>query len=597
MMFYPLIILIPLMPLLAGIIIYVSRVRSEKICGIGTCSQMLAFVLSLLALYEVSIREPIQTASFGIGVFQFGLYVDKLAAVMMVLISGISALIHLFSKRYMQEERGFTWFYTLLAITTSALLFMVASPNLLMLFIFWQLLSGLLALLSYNYSHAKTVQGALKTYTILRIGDAAFLAGIILAYYIYGTLDLPKLFIVAAEAPVVFSLLGIVQINAVTAVTLLIFIGAMSKSAQFPLHIWLPDALYAPTPVHALLHAGIINAGGFLLNRLAPLYGQSATTLHVVFVIGLITALLGSSMMLIQNDIKKTLGYSTIGQMGYMIMECGLGAFALAIFHLIAHGLFKATVFLNCGNVIHLVRQEPRLPEKNDTPFEGMKFSLLTWLTGLVTTLILPLVILLAAHGALSIPLAGAQGILVFLFFGWVTSSQAILSLYRLQAVSSWKVAATMLLTLFLIVLTYLWAGERFSHFLYPVPGDVNDYFRAAAFPSLLFDSLVAVTALFILIGWIVIYAKSHRQTIRMPNWINAGQVRLYVLLVNRLYLDILYRKMSQGIFFSYRAGLMTASLILPFGLRMTGFSLLEIAIFLSVFLMLPFLESLPWRK
>ena len=136
----------------------------------------------------------------------------------------------------------------------------------------------------------------------------------------------------------------------------------MSKSAQFPLHIWLPHSLYAPTPVHALLHAGIINAGGFLINRLAPLYGLSPTTLHVAFVIGTLTALLGASMMLAQNDIKKTLGFSTIGQMGYMIMECGLGAFALAVFHLIAHGLFKATVFLNCGNVIHKARQEPLFP-------------------------------------------------------------------------------------------------------------------------------------------------------------------------------------------------------------------------------------------
>ena len=136
----------------------------------------------------------------------------------------------------------------------------------------------------------------------------------------------------------------------------------MSKSAQFPLHMWLPDSLYAPTPVHALLHAGIINAGGFLLARLAPLYALSPATLHLVFAVGMLTALLGSSMMLVQNDIKKTLGYSTIGQMGFMIMECGLGAYGLAIFHLIAHGLFKGTIFLNCGYVIHAARQEPRQP-------------------------------------------------------------------------------------------------------------------------------------------------------------------------------------------------------------------------------------------
>src|SRR5205085_10915840 len=118
------------------------------------------------------------------------------------------------------------------------------------------------------------------------------------------------------------------EISAATAVTSLLFVGAMGKSAQFPLHLWLPGSLFAPTPVHALLHAGIINAGGFLINRLAPLFGLSSTTLHVALVVGTLTAVLGATMMLTQNDIKKTLGFSTIGQMGYMIMECGLGAFS-----------------------------------------------------------------------------------------------------------------------------------------------------------------------------------------------------------------------------------------------------------------------------
>ena len=180
----------------------------------------------------------------------------------------------------------------------------------------------------------------------------------------------------------------------------------MSKSAQFPLHIWLPRYLYAPTPVTALLHAGIINAGGFLINRLAPLFGLSSTTLHVAFVIGTLTAVLGATMMLVQNDIKNTLGFSTIGQMGYMIMECGLGAFSLAVFHLIAHGLFKATVFLNCGNVIHKARLEPHFPHADPETREE-EFSRLTWFTGFVTTLLIPLLILLVTHGVLHIPLAG----------------------------------------------------------------------------------------------------------------------------------------------------------------------------------------------
>src|SRR5207237_9545264 len=200
---------------------------------------------------------------------------------------------------------------------------------------------------------------------------------------LYGTLEFPTLFDKALATPVTLSLMPGFEISAVTAITLLIFIGAMSKSAQFPMHVWLPRSLYAPTPVHALLHAGIINAGGFLINRLAPLFGLSSTTLHVAFVVGTMTAILGAAMMLAQNDIKKPLGFSTIGQMGYMIMECGLGAFSLAVFHLIAHGIFKATVFLNCGNVIHKARQEPAFPH-TDHEAEVQRLSPLTWTTRFV---------------------------------------------------------------------------------------------------------------------------------------------------------------------------------------------------------------------
>src|SRR5207248_361684 len=278
--------------------------------------------------------------------------------------------------------------------------------------------------LAHNLSHAATFEGSFRTFTFLRLGDVAFLAGIVLAHSLYGTIEFDEPFARAAATPIALSPLPGVEMIGATAVTLLIFIGGMSKSAQFPLHIWLPPSLYAPAPVHALLHAGIINAGGFLINRLAPLYGLSSTTLHVAFVVGAVTALLGASMMLAQNDIKKTLGFSTIGQMGYMIMECGLGAFALAIFHLLAHGLFKATVFLNCGNVIHKARQEPLVPPTRPAT-EEVEFSRLTWTTGFFTILLMPLIILLAAHGALQIHMLDSQGSVIFLFFIWVTSTQA----------------------------------------------------------------------------------------------------------------------------------------------------------------------------
>src|SRR5207344_160440 len=199
----------------------------------------------------------------------------------------------------------------------------------------------------------------------------------------------------------------------------------------------------------------------------------SPATLHGVFAIGMLTAILGSSMMLVQNDIKKTLGYSTIGQMGFMIMECGLGAYGLAIFHLIAHGIFKGSIFLNCGYVIHAARQEPRQPRVSKRTQDPAEFSPVSWLTGFFTTLLIPLVILLAAHGVLRIPLGELQGTTIFLFFGWATSSQAILTMYRLQAVASWKLAIIMLAMLIIVVVTYMFAAESFSAFLFSGPGEV----------------------------------------------------------------------------------------------------------------------------
>src|SRR5688572_27335732 len=537
-------VLIILAPLAAGLIVgLLGRALGPKAGRIGVAAEVISFALSLLVLYEVTTSGPqtIHLSPWHDGILQFGLHIDRLSSVMLVYIAAISILIHLFSIRYMQQERGYTRFHSLLAFTGFVLFGMVSSANLLMLFIFWQLLSWLVPLLSHNYSHPLTVRGAFRTFVMQRVGDAAFLAAIVLAYRAYGSLDFQQLFLRAAEVQSSLFLGpgGSFEMRAVTAVTLLIFVGAMTKSAQFPLHMWLPDSLYAPTPVHALLHAGIINAGGFLLTRLAPLYDLNPPTLHLVFAVGMLTTLLGSSMMLVQNDIKKTLGYSTIGQMGFMIMECGLGAYGLAIFHLIAHGLFKGTIFLNCGYVIHAARQEPRVPPPSEA-VESAEFSTLTWLTGFITTLILPLTILLAAHGILNIPLRDSHGTAIFLFFGWATSSQAILTLYRLKAVASWKVAVAMLSALSLVVVTYLLAAERFTHYLFPGPGEVAYHFRAGALPVFVFDLLVTVFALVVIFGWILIYATSHGKTFRTPQWIDALQVRLYLLLINRLYLDAL---------------------------------------------------------
>ncbi len=462
----------------------------------------------------------------------------------MTLITGVSTVIYCYSTGYMYQDRHVRRYLALICFTDFVLLCMVSSANLMMLFLFWQVLSYLLYLLAHNHAHPATLRGAFKTFTLLRVADAAFLAGIVLAYQLYGTLEFQDLFARAAGNPITLSLWPGLEVGATTAVTSLMFIGAMGKSAQFPLHLWLPGSLFAPTPVHALLHAGIINAGGFLINRLAPLFGLSSTTLHIAFVVGTLTAILGATMMLVQNDIKKTLGFSTIGQMGYMIMECGLGAFSLAVFHLIAHGLFKGTVFLNCGNVIHKARQEPALPHA-DPHAEEQEFSRLTWFTGFATTLFIPLLILLVTHGALHIPLLESQGTVIFLFFIWITSSQAILTLTRLRAVASWKVSSAMLLTLLFVMFVYLFAVESFTAFLYPNPQEVASYFKAGDLPDWLFDLMIIVASLTTIAGWFYLYMRAHGRTVWMPTWVEGVRTRLYVLFMNRLYADEIYQKLG----------------------------------------------------
>ncbi len=241
--------------------------------------------------------------------------------------------------------------------------------------------------------------------------------------------------------------------------------------------------------------------------------------------------------MLAQPSIKRTLVYSTMGQMGYMVMECGLGAFALAIFHLCAHGLFKATLFLNSGTNIHKARTEFKLPD-HPSIRETPGFSFMTWSTGLVITLLLPLVIVLMAHGLVNIPLFEAQGTVIFLFFAWVTSAQAIFSLYRLEAVASWKVSATMIATLSFIGLTYLWAAESFTHFLYPAPGQAAAYFQVAAWHQGLFDAFVALSALLIVAVWVILYRKAHGMRLLLPDWLGTIYTRVYVAFLSGLYVE-----------------------------------------------------------
>ena len=527
-------ILAILMPLLAASFTALpNRFVDARSYRAGFGALVMGFLASMLVLFSsIQASEPIDIFLFAspwpvLPVVE--LSVDRLSAVMMAVISAIGMVIYRYSISYMQQDPDQPRFHALLGVAIFTLLFMVSSADLLSLFLSWQLLSWILCLLFHNFSHVPTVQSTFRTFVILRLGDVMFLCGIALAFHLYGTVQFTELFEQAASNQVLIDLWGSgLTMTGATAVALLIFFGAMSKSAQFPMHSWLPDSLYGPTPISGLLHAGIINAGGFLLNRLAPLYVLTPTTLHIVLFVGLITMLVGKSMMLVKNDIKKTLGYSTIGQMGYMIMECGVGAFSLAVFHLIAHGLFKATVFLNCGDVIHKARLEPERPimPSPDSP------GLLGWLTGFVVSLLMPLAIVVASHYVLGISILDSQGIFIFLLFGWVTASHAMLTLFRLQ--SAWLMIVSMLAAVSFASVSYFFAAEQFTHFLYPDHSQVSAYFEAAALPHGVFLLMAAVLVLSIGSSWFGLYLHYHDKFVP-----HSGRLwtQLYLLFANRLYI------------------------------------------------------------
>ncbi len=531
-------------PLLAsGLITALGAWLGERVAKIGIGALAVAAVAAVLTLYQTLHQEPAVLSLFRMPApLAFATptwLVDRLAAVMMVLITAVSLVIHVYSRRYMRSDPGYVRFFTLLSLLTFVLLSLVTTGNLLWLCICWHAITWLLrALLAFDNTRPAARQAGRTTLYVHGVGDAALLIGVAWLYTAFGTLDLPDLFRLV-EQPSSVPMLRIAtewEISALTVVTLILVVSVMTKSAQFPFHVWLSGTIEAPTPVSAMLHAGIVNAGGFLVNRLAPLYGMAPTTLHLLFIIGALTALIGAATMLTQPSIKRTLVYSTMGQMGYMVMECGLGAFALAIFHLCAHGVFKATLFLNSGSNIHRARTEFKLPGFHPIR-KAASFSLMTWATGLAVTLVLPLVILLIAHGLVHVPLFEAQGAVIFLFFAWVTSAQAIFSLYRLTDIASWKAPAIMLATLAFIGLTYLWAGESFTHFLYPRPGEPAAYFQAAAWPRGLFELFVALSAVLVVGVWVILYGRAHGLRL-LPQWTETIHIRLYVAFLRALYVE-----------------------------------------------------------
>lgn len=340
--------LLPVIPLSGGILTLIYHFKKENTNLLSNVFIFISLIVALASLQNIGIEKNYSLLFFSNNDFNLlvKLQIDNLTIVMLLFINLISFIIHRYSTYYISSDITQGRFMAQLSILTAAVSFLVMSGNLLTAFIAWQFISLSLYLLLNHYHYDDYAnKAAKKKFIINRLGDLSFLSAVILSYKYFGNSDFNCITTLTN-----ISLSSFITVHIGTVIGLLIFIAVMTKSAQFPFHIWLPDTMETPTPVSAIMHAGVINAGGFLLTRIQPILDLSVFTSNFIFTIGVLSILTASFFMLSQSDVKKQLAYSTMGQMGFMVVQCSLGMYAAAIFHLIAHGFFKAFLFLNAGN-------------------------------------------------------------------------------------------------------------------------------------------------------------------------------------------------------------------------------------------------------
>ncbi|GCE29837.1 oxidoreductase [Dictyobacter alpinus] len=497
-----------MMVLLLGIPVFLHR--SSTMCMVRYVQIHFGVVwicaLSLFILVVVHgpcdfslLRVPLAATQ----IVSVGFLLDRISVSMLLLVITVSGIVHLYSLRAMQEERYFPRYFFLLSLVTLEVIMVILANNLLMLGLFWMLKGLTLTFLLAHYQHRPfSWRAAWMKLRIDLIGDIALLGALILTWHVFGTLSIQAILSTSMEH--VRGVQG-------TFLTAFLLVAVMAKSAQLPFHSWLPSSVEAPTPVSALMHAGLINAGGFLLIRLSALIVATPFTMGCAIIIGSLTALYGTMVMLTRNDVKGMLVYSTMGQMGFMILECGLGLFALALLHIIVHGFFKAYAFLNSGSVIQQ-KNRNRLfsPPASATPLTSARVLLISGLLVALAFILIQIVI--------DPPLKPGNGILLF---AWITIAHALARALRISfPVPRHILPAT--IGVLGIIFIYTLAIHRIEGFFAPA---------VAAYPwthnSLLFTS---GSIILLFAGLISIILPALHQS----RWMNTFLKRLYVFALYR---------------------------------------------------------------
>ncbi|WP_312790581.1 NADH-quinone oxidoreductase subunit L [Diaphorobacter nitroreducens] len=389
---------VPLAPLVGSVLAgifgtafggnWFGRRASHSLTILGV---LVAFVLSAMTLRSVAVdgarfNETIYTWMVVGGLkMEVGFLIDSLTAMMMCVVTFVSLMVHIYTIGYMEEDEGYNRFFAYISLFTFSMLMLVMSNNLLQLFFGWEAV-GLVSylLIGFWFNKQSAIFANMKAFLVNRVGDFGFILGIGLIAAYAGTFNYSEIFAKSGE----LSAIGFPGTDwmLITVICICLFIGAMGKSAQFPLHVWLPDSMEGPTPISALIHAAtMVTAGIFMVSRMSPLFELSDTALNFILVIGAITALFMGFLGIIQNDIKRVVAYSTLSQLGYMTVALGASAYSVAVFHLMTHAFFKALLFLGAGSVIM------GMHHNQDIRWMGgvRKYMPITWITSLLGSLAL----------------------------------------------------------------------------------------------------------------------------------------------------------------------------------------------------------------
>ncbi len=558
-----LILLFPLIGVLVNLIF--GWKRGEKFAGwVATLAMALAFAASVVGwlrllgmpekgrLIRVVLFEWIPVGAFEV---KASFSLDPLSAVMALVVTGVGTLIHLYSMGYMHGDRGVVRYFIYLNLFSLSMLTLVLGDNFVVMFVGWEAV-GLCSylLIGFWYERKAAAEAGKKAFIVNRVGDFCFLIALFYIYSVVGSLDFSTVF---SKAP---QLLG-PESAAATIICLLLFAGATGKSAQIPLYVWLPDAMEGPTPVSALIHAAtMVTAGVYMVARAHVLFELSATAMLVVAVVGALTLLMAATIALVQTDIKKVLAYSTVSQLGYMFLACGVGAFSAAIFHLMTHAFFKALLFLGAGSVIHALDGEQdirrmgglhaALPRTSNTfmigalaiagvfPFAGF-FSKDAILYSAMT----------AERGGILLWLAGAAGALMTAFYMFrllfrVFFGTCNLSLEEQQKVHESPANMTLpLQALAALSIVGGWVGipvitgaNVFGDFLAPAFGGPVEAHHEVVFEILMMVFSLAVAFIGIYAAYNLYVLKSGGGSAYAELWPGVHR-----LLVNKYYVDEIY--------------------------------------------------------